>query len=333
MDKDELLKKNAIDENNIFYRPDLSTDDNYESTANIKTDTQKKVKDPIETIVKKTKDKLKNIDTIRVITPKYINDLIDGPFKVISEIIKDMDDDSGKAIPDSTISIDPDVDVDVDVDTDTDSDNENDTFPDDPFEDIVPDDIIIDYTYNNKVDVIKKEYDNDLISIADDYIDNIKTIISQSNYDLISVLKDLSPSDILSLTDDYKISSADIPQDFKHLSDLVNRSKIGRDTRTRMYNKLFNVDRTINHIRICKAGAMQRIRYYEANYIDEKSYRTAVSNRILENSRYIYDNKYKQNLIALYKYLYSSVIVLKECVNMYVNELQAKSILKKEVSK
>ena len=70
--------------------------------------------------------------------------------------------------------------------------------------------------------------------------------------------------------------------------------------------------------------------YYEEDYIDDNNFNEAISNKILGQSRIIYDKKYKQNFFNLYKYLNSSVILLNECFNMYLSEAQAKIILKEK---
>ena len=63
---------------------------------------------------------------------------------------------------------------------------------------------------------------------------------------------------------------------------------------------------------------------------DDNNFNEAISNKILGQSRIIYDKKYKQNFFNLYKYLNSSVILLNECFNMYLSEAQAKIILKEK---
>ena len=63
---------------------------------------------------------------------------------------------------------------------------------------------------------------------------------------------------------------------------------------------------------------------------NDNNFNEAISNKILGQSRIIYDKKYKQNFFNLYKYLNSSVILLNECFNMYLSEAQAKIILKEK---
>ena len=59
-------------------------------------------------------------------------------------------------------------------------------------------------------------------------------------------------------------------------------------------------------------------------------YNDAISHKVLENCRFTYDNKYKENFINLYKYLNSSIELLKECLKMHSNEIQMKCILLKK---
>lgn len=304
--------------NNIFYEPKIDYEKKYESIGSTKNhaDTVAQDNKKKEDVLKKLNDKLNKIDSVINLLPEAIRDAANKPYEAIKSVIGDIDkiDDSDEG-------------MNIIVNKPTSKDNENkEDYIDDPFFDN-EDNIIINTKDLPQDERIEREYNNDLISIIDDYTDDLNSVLNEYYDSLISVLSEIDLSNINEIIEHYDGNTNDVKDEYKHLSDIIIRSQYVRDMKGRMHNKLFSVDNTITHIKMCKATAMQRMRYYKADYIKDDSIQNIKNNTLLEASRAAYDNKYEHNFSNLYKYLHSSVIVLGEIVTGISNEMQAKSIL------
>lgn len=316
MNNNERLKKE-----NILYRPEIDYDKSYDTISNFNDDDYDLEDIKIESNrLNDLKDKINGIAALTQLLPNDLKDAVKKPFEAIQYVVGDINIDPEK-LPtiEEIITYNPPKET---VDT-------SDEYPDSPFRD-EEDSITVKISTNDIVEIIKKDYEYDLVSIIDDYIDKLDKLMNNYLQSVLTLIVDENAELYLKLLNNYNISTSKIGIDHKHLSDLVIRSQIARTMKTRMYNKLFNIDKTITHIRMCKVGVQQRIRYYEASYAKNDSLDNIVSNNALEASRKQYDQKYKQNFINLYKYLNSSVMVLTECLNQFINEAQAKIILYKK---
>lgn len=189
------------------------------------------------------------------------------------------------------------------------------------------DQFIIKTSNKDKLVIIKETYKYDLACIINDYNNKIKNLLNNYINNVLILFKNLDVSIYSKILNTYDLSTDKVSTNYKHLSDLIIRSQTTRQMNMRLYNKIFSIDKTISHIRSCKIGVEQRLRYYTSEYQEDSSFNNFISNRFLENSRMMYDEKYKQNFFNLYKYLNSSVILLNECFNLLINEAQAKIIL------
>lgn len=304
------------EKNDILYRPDLNYDKKYD-TEGYQEETPELEEYDKESVIESLKE---NIDNIKAVLPLLPGDLIDmakKPLTVIESVIGDLGDIEDKPVRNEESIV---------VIIGKKDDEEEDKYPDTFFRDD-EDPFIIINNRKDKVTVIKETYDYDLASVIADYIDKLNKAMNDYINSLLSVTKAIEKSQYSKVINPYTGNTSAVTKDYKHLSDLIIRSQLTRQMKTRLYNKRFNLDNSIAHIRSCKAGVEQKIRYYEASYQDGKAYTDLLSNRLLENSRMMYDKKYKQNFFNLYKYLNSSVILLDECFKMHINEAQAKIIL------
>jgi vacuolar-type H+-ATPase subunit F/Vma7 len=315
--------------NNIFYRPNLDYDKNYETIDNTSktTTTTTNTETPITERLTNTISSIKNLYPL---FPEDIQSLIDEPLTVIENVIGNVTPSTPTKTPtiEEIITPTPTPQTPSSDDNTSNSSSDTDWYPDSFFRDDDDSDPITITIVNHKnIKVIKDDYDYDLVSIIDDYVNNLKDTVNNYVNNIVPIFRDIDKSLYPLALEKYTGYTKDVSKDFKHLSDLVIRSQLVRDMKSKLYKKLFSLDKTISHVRACKVSIEQRLRYYEADYQEAKDFSDVVSNRFLENSRMMYDEKYKQNFTNLYKYLNSSVILLNECFNMSINEIQAKTIL------
>nr|DAV25233.1 MAG TPA: hypothetical protein [Caudoviricetes sp.] len=311
MNEEEIRQE----KNNILYRPDLDYDKKYDTEGYQEEvlETEDYDKEPVIESLKK------DIDNIKKVLPLLPGDLIEmakKPLIVIESVIGDLDVENKPVSNEESVVII----------TGKKEDEDEDIYPDTFFRDD-EDPFVIISDRKDKVTIIKETYDYDLASVIADYIDKLNKVMNDYLNSLLTVTKSIDKSQYSKVVAPYTGSTSNVSKDYKHLSDLIIRSQLTRQMKSRLYNKRFNLDNSIAHIRICKAGVEQKIRYYEASYQNGTTYTDLLSNRHLENSRMMYDKKYKQNFFNLYKYLNSSVILLDECFKMHINEAQAKIIL------
>lgn len=313
-----MSNNKRLEKEDILYRPDLDYDREYDTVNSFEDDSKAESIEIGPNKLEELKNKINGIVALNQLLPSELKDTANKPFEAIQHVIGDIDINPEKLPTIEEIIIYNPINPET-VEPD-------DSYPESPFRE-EEDPITIEITPNDTIDIIKKEYEYDLVSIIDDYIEKLDKVMNNYLQNILTLMTDKDAGLYHRLLNNYNISSAKISTDNKHLSDLITRSQIARSMKMKMYNKLFNIDKTITHIRMCKIGVQQRIRYYEASYAKNDSLDNIVSNKMLEASRKQYDQKYKQNFINLYKYLNSSVMVLTECLNQFINEAQAKIIL------
>ena len=314
------IKKNK---NNILYRPDLDYDKNYDTEYTTEIETID-IPEEKESELDQIKKHIINIKALLPIVPIGLRDMANNQIKVIESILPEVN-----PVEKKPESITERIEIVIpDPGPEPEPENPEDDLPyPDPYIEPDPDPFIIHTETKDKITLIEEDYNYNIVSIILDYIDNLNKIINDYLNQMIVSLRPIPNNLYDKAINSYGGHTNNVSTDLKHLSDLVIRSERNRDMKMRLYNKRYSLDNTINKIRACKIGVEQRLRYYTANYSNDMSYSGMISNRQLENSRMIYDQKYKQNFIDLYKYLNSSVILYNECLKMSLNEIQAKSIL------
>ena len=306
----------TLNKNNIFYIPKIEYDKSYETEGSIKKSISNTNSNTNTNTIIDLNNKINSCIVSLYLIPDDLKELVLKPLQVIQKVVGDM--------PDDVTTIKP-YEEEVVVNNNAVISNPN-VYPEEVFDN--DDDIFsITITNNDKVEVIKKQYNFDLSSVIEDYVNQLNEAVKTYTTSLLLSFKDLNTELFDVVLKTYEVNTGDISRDYKHLSDAIIRSQIARGMKQKLYLKLYDIDKTINHIRSCKAGVEQRIRYYEEEYYDDSTFNEALSNKLLGQSRIMYDNKYKQNFFNLYKYLNSSVSLLKDCLNMFLTEAHAKIIL------
>lgn len=307
------IEKEIPDKLDILYNPDIDYDRQYDSEGYVE-----EVED-IESIEEDESEEsniVEDINTILTLLPEEMKDIINKPLAIIETLYDDYKDITDKPITKEEIIVSEGV-----------SNNEDKPeIPDDFFRD---DDDPFKITVENKdkLSIIKDTYDYDFACVIKDYTNKLKDALNNYINNVLITFKNIDVSNYSKVLSAYNLSTDNVSDNYKHLSDLIIRSQITRQMNMRLYNKLFSIDKTIAHIRACKIGVEQKLRYYTSEYQTESGFNNFISNRFLENSRMMYDQKYKENFFNLYKYLNSSVILLNECFKLLINEAQAKIIL------
>lgn len=304
---------------NILYTPDIDYERNYDTTGkiDIKAENQQQQN---KDLIEKLYENINNIENVLPLLPDNTDKMLKPIITVINKILpKDKvleEPDRNK----ETIYLYP-------------SDKAEETpkydYPSSFFRD-EPDPFVITVSNKNKPEIITNNYNYDLISIINDYLKKLYEDIINYFNNISIILAEVEGRNYSKIMSKYNISTEKVSLNYKHLSDLIIKSQLSREMKTRLYNKMFNLDKTIIQIKTCKVGVEQRIRYYQSIYQSENTIENTISNRLLEKSRMEYDLKYKKNFTNLYKYLNSSEILFDECLCMCINEIQAKAILIKE---
>ena len=308
------IEKEIPEKLDILYKPDLDYDRRYDSEGYIEN-----VDDIEELEVEEessSADIVDEINTILTLLPDDMKDVVNRPLSIIETLYDEL-----KGITDKPV-IKDEVIVSEDIET---NDNKPD-MPDDFFRDD-DDPFVITVNNKDKLAIIEDTYKYDFACIINDYTNKLKDALTHYINSVLISFKNIDTEMYSKVLDTYNLSTDNVSDNYKHLSDLIIRSQITRQMNMRLYNKLFSIDKTISHIRACKIGVEQKLRYYASEYQTESGFNDFISNRFLENSRKMYDEKYKQNFFNLYKYLNSSVILSNECFKLLINEAQAKIIL------
>ena len=179
------------------------------------------------------------------------------------------------------------------------------------------------------VDIAVDRYRKDTIDLQKYYLNQLQTALQAYFHQMMMVMAETNLPSIDNLSMDYDGKAVKIPagQNLEHLHDYIVRSQVMREQKTRLFKKTHNVDQTVMHMRYWHVSEKERERYYTEKYGDSASYLDSEANSILRNSRSQYDKQYAQSLYDMYKYLNSSVIVIKDILDMSLNESKAKGQL------
>jgi hypothetical protein len=130
-----------------------------------------------------------------------------------------------------------------------------------------------------------------------------------------------------------KISMSDvegIDKDLKHIIDACLRSEIIGSNKISFCENMFSLESSLYHCKNFKASYELRLRYAEIEKQKGSDKYSSDSNTILRGMEKIYDKKYDNAYINLYKYLNSSTQVLEDSFNTLIDGLLSKNTLIKK---
>lgn len=183
----------------------------------------------------------------------------------------------------------------------------------------------IDTDQLSKIERVKRDYYKSLCSIANYYMDQLKQSLTEYNVNIINNLG-LAEEDLNFLeknfTSSYNELVKELDKNVGHIADYLNKSRIIKDQKLRMCNKLFNDRQSLTHVKSLELSKELVLRYCQNEKTNDYDFDTIlVAQTILE------ENKLDKKLQEYYKYLNSSVILVDECLKMHVKE----GILKKKL--
>lgn len=317
---------------NLLYKPNLTYEKNYYTDGKLYENGSLQDLD-INDMSSKPIDRIDQLDELKnqiieklPMMPEHIVESFLPPFYIISGMIEDLQNnkDNHPKLPET----EPPTTVPVKPGGGEDNvEDELEDVPDDPF-DIESDDEFINIKIEDIPieDELEIEYIRDLTDIFKDYLQKynmtfekyINSVVANFSMSKHKNIKTIETKDISS------------ESDLSHLSDFVTKSKIIIEQKTRLANKLFDLDETIFHIRATKVANEQRKRYYTNKKMEDKNALSKMSNDLLKESKMISQKKYEENFYALYKYLNSSVILLNECITAEAKQRSALITLNNE---
>lgn len=311
----------------ILYSPKIGYEKKYDTTGIVEGNfTEPTVKNlSSKKDFKDLINKVKEIEIEVLLLPpdiqKAIAPIIKGA-KYIASQITEEDYNNGKVKPESIIKIET-------IDKEVPEIQDDEDYPE-IFSPNIPE-YLINIDEMTKSEAIEKEYVNTLGNMLKDYLNSIQEKINSYFTNVTMMSAESKLKDLSFLAKKYEMKTTAIKnKDLYHVSDSIIRSQIIMDQKLRMFKKLFSYNETVNHVRACKVAKDLRRRYYEEEQMKNSLYLDVTKNTMLMNSQMAYDRKYKENLFNLYKYMNSSVILINECLDMYIQEAQAKIILVKE---
>lgn len=178
------------------------------------------------------------------------------------------------------------------------------------------------------VQIAQDAYRKDTVDLQQYYLQQLQVVMQKYFQEMLVIMSETGIGDIDQLTKPFDGDAVTISDgNLMHLRDHIVRSQIIREQKARFFKKTHNVDQTMQHMRAWHASEQERERYYAESYGDSESYLDSHSNKLLRDSRSLYNAQYTQAFYDMYKYLNSSVIVVGDILEMSLKEAQAKGKL------
>lgn len=182
---------------------------------------------------------------------------------------------------------------------------------------------------HTKEEVYKKEYIKNLYDLFDDYFINLNNILSNYWNNLLFSMYSKNKDEILFILENILLNKEDVDENVVHVLDSIVRAEKIRSVKLDYWNNNFNAEETIKHLNQLKVVQELRLRYCDTNKVitKPKTLQDQLSNNILDGLLLTYNKKYDMAYANLYRYLYSSNVLLKDAINTLIQEIKAKEIL------
>lgn len=165
--------------------------------------------------------------------------------------------------------------------------------------------------------------------IINDFTD--KTLASLVGFyrNISNVITDAGFAEDYNIFEEFSIHTKELPDEFKHLSDLIYRNKVSKEQKGRFLPKNHNKEITYQYIRKLESAKEQKKRLFQTDTREEKDYLDYEKNNLLSHSQRIYDKRCDIAAQDFYKYLNSTVILIEEYLDTIIQETKAKGVLYK----
>ena len=345
---DETIK------NDIFYRPRLEVERNYDTSGTISSpdNTNQDKEDffgsrnPLEIIQDDSKDTLERLLSIRKVTyllpdstPKIIDNIIE-PLSILLELnIIELEELISKEESDGREEIireEPINSVNENNNEESSSIEASDGEITDDEVDFESDleafdiEIRIEKTKTN-AEMCREQYLRDISDIVDDFSMGLNAVMQGYIYPLNTTLNVLGIANPDYLNYEYEGESVtDIPLNMMHLNDRIVIQDMMVAEKASLFEKTHDETSMMNIIKTLDAAEMLRERYYNETYIDDiKDELDLYSNNLLEKSRSNANSAYRQAKTNMFKHLDGTVSILKDICQEKLESQQAKAILLK----
>lgn len=306
----------------IFYRPNLKKEQSFYTDGridkNLKVDSIKNV--TIKKTVSSMKNDIQEIKKILVLVPGEIKRPISSVLLSVEFLLTLIDTEKYDTI---TSSGDKDYII---------SENEQPDYK--PVTSTSVSDLLsknysskkIDTDQVSKMERVKRNYYKSLCSISNHYIDALKQSLTEYNINIINNIG-LSEEEVSILeknfTTSYDDLTTEVKKDIGHIADYLNKSKVIKSQKLRLYNKLFNDNLSLTHVKSLELSKELLMRYCQKQKTNDYDFDTTLMSQVISE-----EAKLNKKLQEYYKYLNSSVILVDECLKLHAKE----GILKKKIN-
>ena len=217
-----------------------------------------------------------------------------------------------------------------------------DPIDDDPIDDDLIDDglfepsapIDIEYVISDPIEIIKAEFVKNLVDLYNLYTNKLKDTILPYYLHLTTMLMhSKTDSEVQFAYGRINMDNCNVSADSRHLMDMSLRSEVTGQMKLSFFENFFSLESTIYHINNFTTMYKFRLRYAQENKSTGADSLSSINNRILNGMSEMYDAKYDNAYINLYKYLTSSNNVLGDTFSTMTSGMVSKDavIRKKEI--
>jgi hypothetical protein len=181
---------------------------------------------------------------------------------------------------------------------------------------------------NSIIERIENEYIRNILDLYNYFIAELCEILSKFISNLINVtMPHVQKYDAIKfLNNDIDLKASETSKQTRHLIDAALRSEVTGAIKVDFMSNVFTLEGTLFQLKSFKSAYELKLRYESTDITNDGSRTDAISNRILEGSRSIYNRKYETAYINLYKYLNSFVQVTEDAFNTICAGVKAKGV-------
>ena len=181
---------------------------------------------------------------------------------------------------------------------------------------------------DSTIERIKNEYIRNILDLYNYFIAELCEILSKFIGNLINItMPHIQEYDAIKfLNNDIDLKNSETSVQTRHLIDAALRSEVTGAIKIDFMSNVFTLEGTLFQLKSFKSAYELKLRYEGANITNDGSRADAISNRILEGSRSIYNRKYETAYINLYKYLNSFIQVTEDSFNTICAGVKAKGV-------
>ena len=312
--------------NDINYKPSLDPNVEYWSDIKILTnnnddDLDNKTQNKEENIYEKLNDTL---NLIVLLPDSSQQKIIEDSIELIKSTLEEID--SIKNIPDTPEPDNPELEKPEPIVPESNIPELEKPEPiisdlDFPFMLPVIENIIIeenDFEYDTFIEILN-DYLNNLQNIVTNYINGIEYYLVYANTKYAPKLKEY-----------YNKNTEELPDDLKHIGDEIIKSQIIKNQKNRLFTKVSDVDNLAMPLNQFVLNNIKYERYNKINHMKENNIMNVHSNKELDRLLKDVERQNKNCLYNLYRQLNASNLLLEDCIEMQIREMQLKIILLKE---